>query len=122
MIHAKELRVGNKVYGGDRIKTVDHIDANDDTFGFDEDADTFCLGMNEGYIRPIPLTTDILSKCGFEYNYFDGYTFQHPNGLSFTQPDITKINFRGAWIGCKYLHQLQNLFFALTGQDLTIKL
>lgn len=70
----------------------------------------------------VAITTDVLSACGFEYNYFDGYTFQHPKGLSYTQPDMKVVNFRGAWIPCKHLHSLQNLFHALFGEELIVKL
>jgi hypothetical protein len=70
-----------------------------------------------GYFHPIPLSPEILEKCGFkdEYGngryYFDG--FEYYNG---------KLWFRTAEIKIQYLHQLQNLYFALTGEELEVNL
>ena len=77
--------------------------------------------------QPIKLTEDILLKCGFEKN-IDDYILQI-NGsekfffykyedseiiyLSYCEDDLLKIN---------YLHELQNLYFALTKQELPINL
>jgi len=70
------------------------------------------------FIEPVILTEDILLKCGFidrGSKLFDlGYFTYNLIGNTF-------------WMGqesirCYSLHQLQNLYFALTGEELTIKL
>ena len=75
-------------------------------------------------ITPIPLTHEVLSKIkGFElignsfwgkggyvlFIYEDGLLFQMGNQIVSYNP-------------IKYLHQLQNLFYALTGKELSITL
>ncbi len=75
-------------------------------------------------INPIPLTKELVLKCGFEeefggiiyYNRNRGIEFNFSNGwcmASIGEYEITSV---------KYLHQLQNLYFALTGEDLEINL
>lgn len=95
-------------------------------------------------VNPIPLTPEILLACGFED---DGGEFQHPKNTDFDlmiccSPNNLwcAYNFGFENVGpfmehipmqtvanaiCnpfKYVHQLQNLYFALTGTELEIKL
>lgn len=108
MIQANELRIGNLVknkYGD--IGQVDIV---------------WLRLVTEGEIfEPIPLTEEILLKCGFEkkVNYVKGMTIQ--DGIAFFD-DNEFGHDKEDEIECKYLHQLQNLYFALTGQELTIEL
>lgn len=59
-------------------------------------------------LHPIPLTPEILEKCGLK----------EPSGTFAWKfsPAGEVIN-----VKCKYLHQLQNLYFALTGEELEYK-
>lgn len=78
-------------------------------------------------INPIPLTEEWLSKFGFEKSEKDkeGYQIWIFNGdecifrikhiIYFYLCDT---NYFGTEI--RYVHELQNLYFALTGQELTI--
>ena len=81
------------------------------------------------YIEPIPLTEEILLKCGFEKGYIM-YFIRICETRCYLRP-----SYRGGYYygicpyielrDCKtiqYLHQLQNLYFALTGKELEIKL
>ena len=69
-------------------------------------------------IYPIPLSPEILEKCGFE----DGeLTLDHSNGNVCLSLSLTS-NTVSMWVEgfyqfgkCEYLHQLQNLFYWLTG-------
>lgn len=83
-------------------------------------------------LQPIPLTEDILLKCGFsiitENSAGKRYAYVvngiYSSDLSFTYWTTTKEKgkfFRGD-LQLKSLHQLQNLYFALTGEELTINL
>jgi hypothetical protein len=76
---------------------------------------------------PIPLTEECLLKLGFEYKN-GGY--KHKNydldwyfslGIGFC-PRIFERNIskRDGVKGCFYVHTLQNLYFALTGEELTL--
>lgn len=72
---------------------------------------------SESY-RPIPLTDEWLEKFGFK-NWGDKYTF----GLKTVNIHSRKRGFvlRKSFPIIKYVHQLQNLYFALTGEELTLQ-
>lgn len=77
-------------------------------------------------LRPIPLTTEWLER--FDIQYYQGEWF-------FATPNMTPYleQYKGFWSvyaeQCsvvllaiiQYVHQLQNLYHALTGEELTIK-
>ena len=78
---------------------------------------------------PIPLTPEILEKAGFEKKY-DGDYFTLPDELCkggwdkrfiYYLPYFNLSTYTGN-IQIAHLHQLQNLYFALTGQELAINL
>lgn len=77
------------------------------------------------YVKPIPLTEEWLSKLGFifpqgEYCKKDDWTIVvdcdpfHIHKLG----EKDSVHFEG--FNIKYVHQLQNLYFALTGEELKI--
>lgn len=80
------------------------------------------------FYEPIPLTEEILLKCGFEKGsniIGDCYYIEHDFGVSDFVLNITKTsNFEIYELDLKidYLHQLQNLYFALTNEELTVNL
>jgi hypothetical protein len=76
-------------------------------------------------ISPIPLTPEILVKAGFEWSiYHQGFYKQdfvfvlheYEDGFRF------KLFRSSEYVGVKinHMHQLQNLYFALTGEELEI--
>lgn len=69
------------------------------------------------FIEPIPLTDEWLVKFGFEKSYKSfvkgDFTFITNHGLAYKLTIITNLP--------KYVHQLQNLYFALTGEELEIE-
>lgn len=72
------------------------------------------------HYKPIPLTPELLEKCGFKkydgygYKVAQGYIIKHANGYFYHYHDLR--------IRVDYLHQLQNLVFALTGKEIEINL
>lgn len=80
--------------------------------------------------KPIPITPEILIKCGFghdeEMHKFGNDFNPHSEWVSFS----ILAHLYGYWVvigktnvgSIKYLHQLQNLYFALTGTELDVKL
>lgn len=105
MINASELRIGNWI--------------NHDTLGvtkvagITKDADFFA--------EPIPLTEEILQKCGFT----GGYTLSINHGEFWYDKNILSVSYgsqveEGREVPVKSLHQLQNLYFALTGEELNV--
>lgn len=76
-------------------------------------------------LKGIPLTSEILEKSGFVNIEKGGWLSRMPNGIvkyritgTFYEVMIGEIIFSHI----KHLHQLQNLYFALTGEELKIEL
>lgn len=119
MIKANELRIGNYVYVikvVPIIVTADHIKS-----------------ISEGDIdyTPIPLTPKILDSCGFKLDKRVGVWFEtkpyNKDKTSVAIWDSHTMDYKWSMadnkhIQIKYLHQLQNLYFALTGKELTVNL
>lgn len=83
--------------------------------------------------EPIPLTPDILEKCGFVLNNLteNWELTENQNIIGIDKDDFSTFiggtnsdyGFAGTLKSCvKSLHQLQNLYFALTGSELTLTL
>ncbi len=94
--------------------------------GFDNRYD-----LNE--ILPIPLTPEILEKAGFVKDDFwwgDGIEYYklHPFDVRFgnetdkNENELDTFFFGQEEMPVVYLHQLQNLYFAIVGKELTISL
>jgi len=87
--------------------------------------DTYC--QYSEFISPIPLTPEWLERLGFEKRE-SGVCYEWWNGINEVTHDwlvsITEMKDNGQFFyrngkhTIKYVHQLQNLFFALTGEEL----
>ena len=113
MIAANELRIGNYVYdANNELTQVNSI--VDGAINYELDYGD-CYFEN---INPIPITEEWLLKLGFEKH---NYIFRK-DGFQFTfDKKIIPIKFYGGAIkntNIKYIHQLQNLYFALTQKEL----
>ena len=127
-----ELRIGNYVYGtlmDEENENVDRLLCRvmgvDETSSLGDGWEFLVEGLHEEEVsfyddfEPIPLTEEWLLKFGFkkdkvdETYYKDNFEIMLPN---FFQYKISLIS--DALV--KHVHQLQNLYFALTGQELTI--
>ena len=119
MIKANELRVGNCVdYFGDKVKILSICSIEDIVcldIPFEEFEHTQASIEN---IIPIQLTEEILLKCGFNWIGLggmvkDNYFIRHEGCLTMCMKSGVLLT---------TVHQLQNLYFALTKQELEIKL
>jgi hypothetical protein len=132
---AQELRIGNLYYY--------HIeDSMDDRKEWDEvnRIDVFDLvhlskHPDDSDYRPIPLTEEILLKAGFEKHRNSGMPGGDHNAYYYYGPISLTIDFElgssnhnydcqsvdGAR-KLEYLHELQNLYYALTHEKLEVKL
>jgi hypothetical protein len=125
---AQDLRIGNLVYGvSDRIETVSAI------YG-DNRIQTHIPQLAESYyeedvalFEPIPLSEDILLRLGFEKvksDYEEAETYDFYLGIIYFNMANTSTKISGKYCLSfipDYVHQLQNLYFALTGTELTFK-
>lgn len=104
---ANELRLGNWVYDEGDLKTPIQI------VRLEED--------NTGWLKPIPLTEEWLLKFGAEENILrliDDMWIQFEDG----EWCVCNDNDGFYDVSCiKHVHQLQNLYFALTGEELKIE-
>jgi len=118
---ANELRVGNLVERDGNILEVIRV-AKDGIVNYDLVRKSQGMHVNSGNVIPIPLTEEWLSKFGFEKN---------ENGFfDLIKDSEVEILIRDDYWTCdgivfslfnlKYVHQLQNLFFVLTGEELKI--
>ena len=115
MIKTNELRIGNFVSINDKQKAWEIMD------GFDIDEMT-----SNSSVDAISLTEEWLVKFGFEKMPTNEYWFGiiakgkilH---ISLSgNVEIMGLNFNSISLGdiCKYVHQLQNLYFSITGEEL----
>lgn len=120
---ANELRIGNWVeqtlYSSPTESMINTVDGS--YIAWLEKGDADC--------KPIPLTEEWLLKFGFEkdqygdfYIEFNGtkyksYIIDINNGISAFGVSYQDDTFYFAW-NIKYVHQLQNLVYALTGEEL----
>lgn len=125
MIKPSDLRIGNLINSPNGIISVSGIETDFNEFSEGEETVNDFLISN---LNPIQLTEEWLLKFGFQYNgkvlilkFKDG-VFDEGNCIEyFKGRDYTEIKF--GYYGnskIKYVHQLQNLYHALTGEELTI--
>jgi len=123
-LQANELRIGNLLMYGNRMAVVSAIFKSHFRCESLEQID-FGNSLQSNF-QPIPLTPEILEKCGFDnddndfLNTIDERSSLHINlekqrTLIESYDGIIKLN------NIKHLHQLQNLYFALTGEELEYK-
>ena len=109
----EELRIGNWCYPGES-------EYQDDPFQIDAgDILAFRKGIHK--YKPIPLTKEWLIKFGFVLSgdlFHINRLFVIWNGKGFDNTDY--MHYKTEVI-LKHVHQLQNLYFALTGEELTIE-
>lgn len=75
-------------------------------------------------IKPIPLTEEILLKAGFEKDTGEFYLYKDITvRKTYYSDDFWRFVFKHQRIkDIKYLHDLQNTIFALTGEEIKIEL
>lgn len=101
MINANELRIGNWLY----------LSVRDEAFQWDE----YDFLEDGSLARPIPLTPKIMRKCGFEK---DGCYWRNPDNELFLIEEFEVSFYNSINETIKYLHQLQNSYFAMTYDEL----
>lgn len=122
-MNATEVRLGNwinkkyKDYGTDQFYWSNAQVISNDIEGITVYPDNY---------KAIPLTEEWLVKMGFDGNPNNGYVKNFIELGYIVQDEYFEFEYFRQGISSlivqvKYVHQLQNLYFALTGQELTIK-
>jgi hypothetical protein len=112
---ASELRLGNLILFRDNLIC---LDSNYELFKSLVD-----ISRNDKRYKPIPLTEEWKLKFGFEKTEWDNFNSYR---LIIGNNDYTIVLYSdgncevGDIITCKieYVHQIQNLYFVLTGEEL----
>ncbi len=126
-MNAKELRIGNWILLETQVTLPSwHRVMPKDIYDISEGLITLQS------LSPIPLTPEILEKAGFvrpseiRDASWDAYILNGLMALVIKRYDGWMVmNYDGSFFSSvilKYLHQLQNLYFALTGTELEITL
>ncbi len=121
-MNANELRIGNWVHSKPHKS---NIQFNFLVQYFDSDV------FDANNYAPIPITEEWLDKFGFEKKSSHAYYYNEPIridvfGCEFMvrfRAELDDYNLRLVELKnskVKYVHQLQNLYFALTGEELSI--
>jgi hypothetical protein len=111
---ARELRIGNYVQG-DFKKCIEVTNKIMNAK----------IELDNQWLKPIPITKEWLLKFGFVQQYWGVFltTYYRKGNILYSLSDgnveLYKPNI--CLTQLKYVHQLQNLFFALTGEELTFK-
>jgi len=124
---ANELRIGNYVdysvnrsYFQGMIRTINNSSCNITGIGQWSPLHTIKFKI----IEPIPLTEEWLLKFGFEIlnDCKVGYEYRLTSGhiITFLNDELYCYLDAMALDDIKHIHQLQNLYFALTGEELTM--
>jgi hypothetical protein len=137
MIDARELRLGNLLdYQGQPLPVL-AID-NEREFFYTERNELLKCSITIGqyddngfmwttngrwlkHFKPIPLTEDWLVRLGFRYyKETNGYAYRIHFRIQFVKSENGFMAYidNTEWHELKYVHQLQNLYFALTGEEL----
>jgi hypothetical protein len=139
MVQANELRIGNYFF-----RSIHSFCGKSSVVTKVRDMPYLIYDNKEGYLmnevwadeyEPTPLTTEILVKCGFKTNNRFAYKIKLSSDTSleldsdgeffnvFLRQENSEEHIDTVYLGVlelKFLHQLQNLYFALTGEELTV--
>lgn len=125
---AEEVRIGNLLwnpYGKqpEAVYSIRPVQALNTNHEINEE--------HPDFFQPIPLTEEWLVKFGFVdnsygrfYKYIDNEFYITVSFKDYAHTQLSEhpveVNDYSLPLDCKYVHQLQNLYFALTGEELTI--
>lgn len=127
-----EFRVGNNVFHAshpDTVFEIKSIDRHDNEIGLLDDG--YFVKLDTAGLKPITLTDKLLEKIGMKKR-FDSATCNiwDMKDANIRNGNLCLVLIKDGWIyptapgavPFYNLHQLQNLYYALTGEELTINL
>lgn len=141
MINANELRINNYLYYNGNHNHIGIVTSIQPRIYFktNHTSGGVKIGFNNRFdivyeldkVKPIPLTEEWLLKFGFVYNGwnydFERFTFHAQGKNSKGEFYNTEFYIKRGKTKClisfkiEFVHQLQNLYFSLIGEELTLK-
>lgn len=115
MIQPSEVRVGNWILfeeDGTEFRVMQIL-----LQGYDVCNEKETTWIEKEYFAGIPLTEEWLERFGFE----KGISSFNKNGLVIESNNNAEYLNRALHLKVSYVHQLQNLFYCLTGSELELK-
>lgn len=131
MINTSEFRSGNIVQG--QKLSIPRLEIHSNGYMRLTAYGIYMIELGNLDVEPIPLTPELLERCGFKANGDDNAPYwriiTQGNALFTLQATVNPAQFK-VWfdnptcifIPMAFLHQLQNLYHALTGEELAIHL
>lgn len=116
MIQANELRIGNLILFYKDVIEINYINKTHIGYGKGNFAP---ISFNN--FEPIPLTEEWLLKFGFEVSEIFKNSYILNSVEIYIQDGLYWYDFGNDRVEVKTIHQLQNLYFALNDEELTIK-
>lgn len=123
----QELRLQNLIQYKEEIVPITGLDLDHKNNGslVQIKKGTSKIPVDSEDLKPILLTSEWLCKFGFKESYRSDFRIRYdlPNFGKYDF-DLSKEKilegflYFGNYIQCQYLHQLQNLYFVLTGREL----
>ena len=121
-MEAKDLRIGNYIYMGGNVCSVMELHSFDNVIA--KHIKEFETWDKDEGLKPIPLTEEWLLKFRFKENKKYKYFTKRIKDCNF----VIHRDYTGELAMCdidltvrpEYVHSLQNLYFVLTGEELTI--
>lgn len=133
MIQVPDLCIGNWVYDGERTQFPMFVQAIGEDYVYlnfeGNESDPWETTPEE--LQGIPLTEELLEKMGFYRNelwwrkHDKGYVVDVSVGLAYVQIEKwsdSRIHSRCTCHGVRFVHELQNLFWNVTKQQLKVEL
>ena len=119
MIQGNELRIGNWVFHNGKPLKITNVLNWCVNMEFGEASGDRNDEINIDEISPFPVTKEVLVQCGFEISPW-GYVRKSLNdfGVILNLRTFSYEVSGNNSVKIQYLHQLQNLYFALTGEEL----
>ena len=121
---AQELRIGNYLQGK---SIVEVIEIRTDGVMIRGNSSSFRIDEPDNCLEPIPLTEEWLTKFGLNPKHTDQYypkeVYEDEDGFHYVIE--REYNDYGSEyyieVDVRYIHQLQNLYFCLCGEELQLK-